>query len=66
MTPSEFVAEREAQLKELVAIGKIGSSEMEYICKDGSCLWMRFAGRDLGGGSIGELCIEIPDPRPIK
>lgn len=60
------MAESEAQLEKLAKIGKIGPYEKEYICKDGSRRWMRFAGRDLGDGTIGELCVDVPDPRPVK
>ena len=66
MTPPEFVAVSEAQLDKLLKTGKIGPYEKEYICKDGSRRWIRFAGRDLGNGTIGELCVDIPDPRPMK
>ena len=23
-------------------------------------------GRDLGDGTVGELCVDVPDPRPVK
>lgn len=66
LTPPHFVGESEAQLEKLAKTGKIGPYEKEYICKDGSRRWMRFAGRDLGDGTVGELCVDVPDPRPVK
>jgi PAS domain S-box-containing protein len=66
MTPPEFVAVSEAQLEKLNKTGKIGPYDKEYICKDGTRRWMRFAGRDLGDGTIGEFCIDITEGSALK
>jgi two-component sensor histidine kinase len=61
MTPPEWIAASEEQLKHLEVTGRLGPYEKEYILKDGSRAWMLFAGADLGDGSIVEFCIDISD-----
>ncbi|KLK93526.1 hypothetical protein AA309_08940 [Microvirga vignae] len=59
MTPPEWVAASEAQMKDLAGTGRIGPYEKEYLRKDGSRSWMLFAGRDLGDGTIVEFAVDI-------
>jgi two-component system CheB/CheR fusion protein len=54
MTPPEYVAASEAQMRNLAATGRIGPYEKEYLRKDGTRSWMLFTGRDLGDGTIVE------------
>jgi PAS domain S-box-containing protein len=61
MTPPEYVAESERQVHRVKATGRIGPYEKEYFRKDGSRLWMLFAGASLGDGTIVEYCIDISD-----
>ncbi|MEW9551933.1 chemotaxis protein CheB [Nonomuraea sp. NPDC050783] len=61
MTPPEWAEVSEQQMEQLAATGYIGPYQKEYICKDGRRLWMLFAGRDLGDGTISEFCIDISD-----
>jgi PAS domain S-box-containing protein len=61
MTPPEWMATSEEQMRRFNKIGRIGPYEKEYFRKDGSRRWMLFAGRDLGDGTIGEYAIDITD-----
>ncbi len=66
MTPPEWVKVSEEQMEKLVATGRIGPYEKEYILKDGSRRFMLFAGRDLGDGTIAEYCIDITSRRAAE
>jgi two-component system CheB/CheR fusion protein len=61
ITPPEWIAESEEQMRRLAETGRIGPYEKEYFRKDGSRAWMLFAGRDLGDGTIVEFGIDIED-----
>jgi PAS domain S-box-containing protein len=61
MTPPEYLAESERQMEGLAAIGRIGPYEKEYLRKDGSRMWMAFAGVALGDGTVVEYCIDVSD-----
>jgi two-component system CheB/CheR fusion protein len=61
MTPPEYVEVSEEQMKRLSETGRIGPYEKEHIRKDGSRLWMIFAGAALGDGTTIEYCIDISD-----
>jgi PAS domain S-box-containing protein len=61
LTPPEYVAESERQLRVLAATGRIGPYEKEYFRKDGSRSWMLFAGASLGDGTVVEYCIDVSD-----
>jgi PAS domain S-box-containing protein len=61
MTPPEWMAASEDQMRRFKEVGRIGPYEKEYFCKDGSRRWMLFAGRDLGDGTVGEYAIDITD-----
>ncbi|SDE81671.1 ATP-binding protein [Terriglobus roseus] len=61
LTPPEWVASSEEQMRGFVKTGRIGPYEKEYFRKDGSRRWMLFAGRDLGDGTIVEYAIDITD-----
>lgn len=63
MTPPEWLALSEAQMKLFEDTGRVGPYEKEYFCADGSRRWMLFAGRDLGGGLIAEFAVDITDRR---
>ncbi len=66
MTPPEWIAESEAQMKKLEATGYIGPYEKEYLLADGTRRWMLLAGRDLGDGTIAEYCIDITDRKDAE
>jgi PAS domain S-box-containing protein len=59
MTPPEWVAASEQQIKQLVHTGFIGPYEKEYFMKDGSRRWMMFTGKKLDDNTIVELCVDI-------
>jgi len=61
MTPPEWMAASEEQMRRFQETGRIGPYEKEYFRKDGSRRWMLFAGRDLGDGTLGEYAIDITD-----
>lgn len=61
LTPPEYVAISEEQLRRLDAEGQIGPYEKEYLRADGSRSWMMFAGAALGDGTIVEYCLDISD-----
>jgi PAS domain S-box-containing protein len=63
MTPPEHVAESNRQLRLLAETGRIGPYEKEYFRKDGSRVWMLFAGASLGDGTAVEYCVNVDDRR---
>jgi PAS domain S-box-containing protein len=66
LTPPEWIAASEEQLRRLAATGRIGPYEKEYILADGSRRWMLFAGRDLGDGTIVEYCFDITSQKQME
>ena len=66
MTPPEYVAESEAQMRKFADTGRIGPYEKEYICKDGSRSWLLFVGANLGDGTLVEYCIHISDRKEAE
>jgi PAS domain S-box-containing protein len=66
MTPPEWVAASEAQMEALAATGRIGPYEKEYQRKDGTRLWLLFAGRDLGDGTIVEFVIDVSERKRLE
>ena len=63
MTPPEHIAESERQMHLLAETGRLGPYEKEYFRKDGSRLWMLFAGASLGDGTVVEYCVDVDDRR---
>ncbi|HEX5243245.1 MAG TPA: PAS domain S-box protein [Tepidisphaeraceae bacterium] len=63
MTPPEWVESSEKQMEQFAQTGRIGPYEKEYFLADGKRRWMRFAGRDLGDGTIAEFCIDITESK---
>ena len=61
LTPPEYVAISEEQLKGFAETGRIGPYEKEYLRKDGTRAWMVFAGATLDADTIVEYCIDISD-----
>ncbi len=66
MTPPEWVEASEQELARLALTGRIGPYEKEYFRKDGSRLWMLFAGRSLGDGTVVEYCIDVTDRKRME
>jgi PAS domain S-box-containing protein len=66
MTPSEWLAASEAQMETLADTGRIGPYEKEYQRKDGSRVWLLFAGRDLGDGTMVEFVIDISERKRLE
>jgi PAS domain S-box-containing protein len=63
MTPPEHVAESERQLRLLAETGRVGPYEKECVRKDGSRVWMLFAGASLGDGTAVQYCVNVDDHR---
>lgn len=61
LTPPEYMAISEQQMRKLAETGRIGPYEKEYLGKDGSRLWMLFAGASLDDGTCVEYCLDISD-----
>jgi PAS domain S-box-containing protein len=61
LTPPEWIAASEEQMRKFHETGRVGPYEKEYFRQDGSRRWMLFAGRDLGDGTICEYAIDISD-----
>ena len=61
LTPPEWIEVSEQELAKLAETGRIGPYEKEYVRKDGSRLWMLFAGQSLGDGTMVEFCVDISE-----
>jgi two-component system, chemotaxis family, CheB/CheR fusion protein len=61
LTPPDFVAITEQERVNLEENGRIGPYQKECLKKDGSRLWMLFAGASLGDGTAIEYCVDISD-----
>jgi PAS domain S-box-containing protein len=58
-TPPEYVEASLAEIEKFYATGRVGPYEKEYLRKDGTRLWLLFAGSSLGGDSAVEFCVDI-------
>jgi PAS domain S-box-containing protein len=63
MTPPEYLAESEAQMRAVRETGRTGPYEKEYFLADGSRAWLLFTGAALGDGTVVEYCIDMTDRR---
>jgi signal transduction histidine kinase len=63
MTPPEYFTVSEQQFQKLEQTGRIGPYEKQYLRKDGSRIWMVFAGANLGDGTVAEFCIDTSDQK---
>ena len=66
MTPPEYIAASEVQMADFEITGRIGPYEKEYFRKDGSRVWMVFAGAALGDGTVVEYCIDIGERKRVE
>ncbi len=58
-TPPEHAAASFKVIQQLRTTGKGGPYEKEYFRRDGSRVWIRFVGADLGDGTIVEFATDI-------
>ena len=65
-TPPEYHEISRQQLEKSKSSGRIGPYEKEYLRKDGSRIWLTFAGASLGDGTIVEYCIDISDRKKAE
>jgi len=59
LTPPEHVAESERQMRLMAETDRLGPYEKKCFRKDGSRLWIAFAGTSLGDGTVVGYCIDI-------
>ncbi len=59
LTPPEYVDISLAEVEKFHRTGRVGPYEKEYLRKDGSRLWLVFAGSALGPESCVEFCVDI-------
>lgn len=61
ITPPEYLQASEREWEKLANTGRIGPYEKEIVCRDGSRLWMVFAGASLGDGTVAEYWMDVSD-----
>lgn len=61
LTPPEYLAESERQLRLLAETGHLGPYEKEHFRRDGSRRWMMFAGARLADGTLVEYALDVSD-----
>ena len=66
LTPPEYYEISRKELDKCEQTGRIGPYEKEYFRKDGSRVWMMFAGANLGDGTIVEYCIDVDDRKKAE
>jgi two-component system, chemotaxis family, CheB/CheR fusion protein len=66
LTPPEHLETTAREFDQAAQNGRIGPYEKEYQRRDGSRMWMRFVGADLGDGTIVEYCVDVSDRRRIE
>jgi len=59
LTPPEYMDLSRAEVAKFMATGRIGPYEKEYFRKDGTKLWLLFAGSSLGHNQCVEFCVDI-------
>jgi PAS domain S-box-containing protein len=65
-TPAEYLEVSLAELDRLLATGRIGPYEKEYITKDGRRRWMLFVGGRLDDGTIAELALDVTERKAAE
>ena len=65
-TPEEYIEISEKQMEKLHRVGKIGPYEKEYFKKDGSRIWLMFAGASMGDGTFIEYCIDVTEKKKAE
>ena len=63
LTAPEFIAESEQVLARARTVGRIGPYEKQYLRRDGSRVWLMFAGAILSDGTAIEYCIHVGERR---
>jgi PAS domain S-box-containing protein len=58
-TPPEYMEQSETQMRRLAESGRIGPYETEIVRKDGTRLWIIFAGARLADGTAVEYAIDV-------
>ncbi len=59
LTPPEYMEVSLAEISKFQTSGHIGPYEKEYLRKDGTRLWLLFAGSSLGNNQCVEFCVDI-------
>jgi PAS domain S-box-containing protein len=58
-TPPEYHDVSLREIEKILATGRVGPYEKEYLCKDGTRKWFLFAGSSLGGNQFVEFCVDV-------
>lgn len=61
LTPLEYYDLSIAEMERFQITGQIGPYEKEYLCKDGSRIWLLFAGSALENNQAVEFCVDISE-----
>lgn len=66
LTPPEFYDVSLAEVEKFRATGRVGPYEKEYLRKDGTRLWLVFAGSALSENTCVEFCVDISDRKKVE
>jgi PAS domain S-box-containing protein len=66
LTPPEYMDVSRAEVEKFLATGRVGPYEKEYFRKDGTRLWLLFAGSSLGNNQCVEFCVDISDRKKAE
>jgi len=66
LTPPEYMDVSRAEVRKFLATGRVGPYEKEYFRKDGTKLWLLFAGSSLGGDQCVEFCVDVSERKKME
>ncbi len=66
LTPPEYLEVSRAEVRKFLATGRVGPYEKEYFRKDGTRVWLLFAGSSLGKNECVEFCVDISDRKKAE
>lgn len=66
LTPPEFYDVSLAEVEKFWVTGRVGPYEKQYLRKDGTRLWLVFAGSALSENACVEFCVDISDRKKVE
>jgi PAS domain S-box-containing protein len=66
LTPPDYMDVSRAEVEKFLATGRVGPYEKEYFRKDGTRLWLLFAGSSLGNNQCVEFCVDISERKKAE
>jgi PAS domain S-box-containing protein len=66
LTPPEYFDMSRREVEKFLATGRVGPYEKEYFRKDGTRLWLLFAGSSLGSNQCVEFCVDISERKKAE